>query len=126
MLTLLSDREAHQLASYVTEIETALTEITRIIGGAQTVQLEQSPHTKPLPVVVTNDSAKSQVKTRKSHRKVRASLNEKKVLEIKRRLAAGDKAGAIAKDYRVHVTTVNAIKYGKTWNHVQLQQTVTA
>lgn len=126
MLTLLSDREAHQLASYVTEIETALTEITRIIGGAQTVQLEQSPHTRAMPVVMTNDTAKSQVKTRKSHRKAKVSLNEKKVLEIKRRLASGDKAGAIAKDYRVHVTTVNAIKYGRTWNHVQLQQTVTA
>jgi hypothetical protein len=43
-------------------------------------------------------------------------------MEIKRRLAAGDKANAICRDYKVHVTTINAIKYGKTWNHVQLQQ----
>jgi hypothetical protein len=44
-------------------------------------------------------------------------------MEIKRRLAAGEKAGAICRDYKVHVTTINSIKYGKTWNHVQLQQT---
>jgi hypothetical protein len=43
-------------------------------------------------------------------------------MEIKRRLAAGEKAGAICRDYKVHVTTINSIKYGKTWNHVQLQQ----
>lgn len=126
MLTLLSDRETHQLASYVTEIETALTEITRIIGGAQTVQLEHSSHTSPAPVVLTDSPAKSQHKTRKTHRKSRASLTEKKVLEIKRRLAAGDKAGTICRDYKVHVTTINAIKYGKTWGHVQLQQGVGA
>jgi hypothetical protein len=65
----------------------------------------------------------SQPKTRKSKRHARALLTERKVLDIKRRLAAGEKAGAICTDYKVHVTTINAIKYGKTWNHVQLQQT---
>jgi hypothetical protein len=48
-------------------------------------------------------------------------LTENKVLDIKRRLAAGERAAIICRDYKVHVTTINAIKYGKTWNHVQLQ-----
>ena len=70
--------------------------------------------------------AKSQSKTRKSSRKGRrgvAVLTESKVLEIKRQLAAGGKTvAAIAKDFGVHVTTINCIKWGKTWKNVQLQQ----
>ena len=122
MITLLSDRDTHQLASYVTEIESALENIVLIIGGAQTVHLDQPTTTKSVLVPVENAPVKSQTKTRKSKRHARASLTATKVMEIKRRLAAGDKAGAICRDYKVHVTTINAIKYGKTWNHVQLQQ----
>jgi len=69
---------------------------------------------------------KSQRKTRKSSRKGRrgvAVLTESKVLEIKRQLADGGKTvAAIAKDFGVHVTTINCIKWGKTWKNVQLQQ----
>jgi len=69
---------------------------------------------------------KSQVKTRKSSRKGQRGvsvLTEPKVLEIKRQLAAGDKSVAkIAREYGVHVTTINCIKWGKTWKNVQLQQ----
>jgi len=65
---------------------------------------------------------KSQPKTRKSKRHAKAILTEGKVLDIKRRLAAGERAALICRDYKVHVTTINAIKYGKTWAHVQLQQ----
>ena len=122
MITLLSDRDTHQLASYVTEIESALENIVLIIGGAQTVHLDQPTTTKSVLAPVENVPVKSQTKTRKSKRHARASLTATKVMEIKRRLAAGDKAGAICRDYKVHVTTINAIKYGKTWNHVQLQQ----
>jgi hypothetical protein len=46
MITLLSDREVHQLTSYVTEIAAAMDNITFIIGGAQTVHLDE---TAPLP-----------------------------------------------------------------------------
>jgi hypothetical protein len=123
MITLFSDRETHQLASYVTEIENALANITLIVAGAQTVHLDEPAVTKTVLAPVQKDSVKSQPKTHKSKRRARASLTERKVLEIKRRLAAGDKAGAICRDYKVHVTTINAIKYGKTWSHVQLQQT---
>jgi len=122
MITLFSDREIHQLASYVTEVETALENITLIIGGAHTVHLDEPAATKSVLAPVDKAPVKSQVKTRKSKRRTRGSLTATKVMEIKRRLAAGDKAGAICRDYKVHVTTINAIKYGKTWNHVQLQQ----
>ena len=70
--------------------------------------------------------AKSQSKTRKSSRKGKrgvAVLTEAKVLEIKRQLADGAKSVAkIAREFGVHVTTINCIKWGKTWKNVQLQQ----
>jgi hypothetical protein len=44
------------------------------------------------------------------------------VIQIKKRLAGGEGATAISRDYKVHLTTINAIKYGKTWKHVTLQQ----
>ena len=122
MITLLSDREVHQLTSYVTEITAAMDNITFIIGGAQTVHLDQPTATKSVLAPADTAPVKSQPKTRKSKRHARALLTATKVMEIKRRLAAGEKAGAICRDYKVHVTTINAIKYGKTWAHVQLQQ----
>ena len=123
MITLLSDREVHQLTSYVTEIATAMDNITFIIGGAQTATWEQPTITKSVLAPADTAPVKSQPKTRKSKRHAKAVLTERKVLDIKRRLAAGERAAAICTDYKVHVTTINAIKYGKTWNHVQLQQT---
>jgi len=44
------------------------------------------------------------------------------VLQIKKRLAGGEGATAISRDYKVHLTTINAIKQGRTWKHVTLQQ----
>jgi len=77
-------------------------------------------------VVRTTAVRQSQSKTRKSGRKGKrgvAVLTEPKVLEIKRQLAAGDKSVAkIAREFGVHVTTINCIKWGKTWKNVQLQQ----
>jgi hypothetical protein len=68
----------------------------------------------------------SQSKTLKSSRKGKrgvAVLNEGQVLEIKRQIASGGKSVAkIARDFGVHVTTINCIKSGKTWKHVALQQ----
>jgi homoserine kinase len=122
MITLLSDREVHQLMSYVTEITAAMDNITFIIGGAQTVTWDQPTVTKSVLAPADTAPVKSQPKTRKSKRHAKAILTERKVLDIKRRLAAGERAAAICTDYKVHVTTINAIKYGKTWAHVQLQQ----
>jgi hypothetical protein len=122
MITLLSDREVHQLTCYVTEIATAMDNITFIIGGAQTATWEQPTITNSVLAAADTAPVKSQPKTRKSKRHAKAVLTERKVLDIKRRLAAGERAAAICTDYKVHVTTINAIKYGKTWNHVQLQQ----
>jgi homoserine kinase len=121
MITLFSDREVHQLMSYVTEITAAMDNITFIIGGAQTVTWDQPTVTKSVLAPADTAPVKSQPKTRKSKRHARASLTERKVLDIKRRLAAGERAAIICRDYKVHVTTINAIKYGKTWAHVQLQ-----
>jgi homoserine kinase len=121
MITLLSDREVHQLTSYVTEIAAAMDNITFIIGGAQTVHMDETAIAPSVLAPADTAPVKSQPKTRKSKRHARALLTENKVLDIKRRLAAGERAAIICRDYKVHVTTINAIKYGKTWNHVQLQ-----
>jgi len=93
-----------------------------LISPKQTVAL---PATKGV-VITSTDKPKSQSKTRKSSHKGRrgvAVLTEAKVLEIKRQLAAGGKSIAkIARDFGVHITTINCIKSGKTWKHVALQQ----
>ena len=95
------------------------------------LDLTNPKQTIPLPageqIVRTKAVRQSQSKTRKSSRKANkrgvSVLTEPKVLEIKRQLAAGDKSVAkIAKEFGVHATTVNCIKWGKTWKHVQLQQ----
>ena len=88
----------------------------------QTVAL---PATKAVRTTAVQ-KPQSQSKTRKSSRKGKrgvAVLNESQVLEIKRQLAAGGKSVAkIARDFGVHMTTINCIKSGKTWKSVQLQQ----
>ena len=116
------------------QITKALEAARFALETSQHVQLDltKPKQTIPLPagekLVRTSDvqKVKSQSKTRKSSRKGKrgvAVLNEGKVIEIKRQLAAGDKSVAkIAKEFGVHVTTINCIKWNKTWKHVQLQQ----
>jgi transcriptional regulator with PAS, ATPase and Fis domain len=113
------------------EIITALSDVRFILDTCQHVELDltKPKQTIPLPagerLVRATDVQKpeSQSKTRKSSRKKRAALTEKKVLEIKRQLAAGGKSVAkIAKEFGVHSTTINCIKWNKTWKHVTLQQ----
>jgi HNH endonuclease len=47
-----------------------------------------------------------------------AVLDEAKVFEIKKRLAADDLLSKIANDFGVSIWVVNAIRRGKTWAHV--------
>ncbi len=116
------------------QITKALEAARFALETSQHVQLDltKPKQTIPLPagekLVRTSDvqKTKSQSKTRKSSRKGKrgvAVLTEAKVLEIKRQLAAGGKSvGKIAKEFGVHPTTINCIKWNKTWKHVQLQQ----
>jgi hypothetical protein len=116
------------------QISKALEAARFALETSQHVQLDltKPKQTIPLPagekLVRTSgvQKAKSQSKTRKSSRKGKrgvAVLTEAKVLEIKRQLADGGKSVAkIAKEFGVHVTTINCIKWGKTWKNVQLQQ----
>ena len=116
------------------QISKALEAARFALETSQHVQLDltKPKQTIPLPAgekIVRASSVqkvKSQSKTRKSSRKGKrgvAVLTESKVLEIKRQLAAGGKTvAAIAKEFGVHITTINCIKWGKTWKNVQLQQ----
>ena len=118
------------------QITKALEAARFALETSQHVQLDltKPKQTIPLPagekLVRTADvqKVKSQSKTRKSSRKGKrgvAVLTEPTVLEIKRQLAAGGKTvGAIAREFGVHMTTINCIKWGKTWKHVQIQQPV--
>lgn len=45
-------------------------------------------------------------------------LNETKVKSIRKRLAAGETGGAIAKDMGVSRQAVNLVKKGQIWGHV--------
>lgn len=98
------------------------------------IDLTNPKQTIPLPageqLVRKKAVRQSQSKTRKSSRKGKRGhsvLTEPKVLEIKRQLAAGGKSVAkIAKEFGVHSTTVNCIKWNKTWKHVVLQQETVA
>ena len=132
-MLILSDTQARIIADSLKTITEHQQEIATILHNAQHVDLEASS-TKQTAAAPAGElkgtakvrTAKSQVKTRKSSRKGKrgvAVLNEGKVIEIKRQLAAGDKSVAkIAHEFGVHVTTINCIKWNKTWKHVQLQQ----
>lgn len=102
------------------ELGNRITQIQRIIDSAQVIKA-----TAAQPKTVTEASAQAPKpvvsKQRRKARARRVMLNTAQVVEIKRRLAAGNESAAkIARDYGVHVTTVNLIKYGKTWKEVQV------
>lgn len=110
-------------------ITQALDEARAALTQCQHIQLDLSQSKQAIPLPAKEKIARkvqSQSKTRKSSRKGKrgvASLNEVKVLEIKRQLAAGGKSVAkIADEFGVHSTTINNIKWGKTWKGVALQQ----
>jgi hypothetical protein len=132
-MLILSDTQARIIADSLKTITEHQQEIATILHNAQHVDLEASStkQTTTAPVGELTGTAKvrttkSQVKTRKSSRKGKrgvAVLTEAKVLEIKRALAARTQSVAkIAAEFGVHVTTINCIKWGKTWKHVQLSQ----
>lgn len=119
---ILSEHQFQLIADALDQAHYALTQCQHI-----ELDLTKPKQTIPLPPgeKITR-KAKSQGKTPKSSRGKRgvASLSEGKVLEIKRQLAAGGKSVAkIAGEFGVHSTTINNIKWGKTWKGVVLQQT---
>jgi hypothetical protein len=48
----------------------------------------------------------------------RSKLNEEKVLEIRKRAAAGETQGALAKEFGVHQSNISCAIRRKTWAHV--------
>jgi hypothetical protein len=132
-MLILSDTQARIIADSLKTISEHQQEVATILHNAQHIDLDTSSTRQTIAVPAgelkrTSDvrTAKSQIKTRKSSRKGKrgvAVLTEAKVLEIKRALAAGTQSSAkIATAFGVHVTTINCIKWGKTWKHVQLSQ----
>jgi hypothetical protein len=56
---------------------------------------------------------------RKGRARWRSLLTRAHVVEIKKRLAAGETAAAIARDTGVSRGVIHAVKSGRTWGHVQ-------
>jgi transcriptional regulator with XRE-family HTH domain len=48
-------------------------------------------------------------------------LDEAQVKKIKQRLARGDKASQVAKDFGVTKTTISSIAHGHSWSHVEVE-----
>ena len=102
------------------ELTQTLIKLQSILGGSVSVSLDSKSAGATAPKADTEAKPKAVRRTRRGRR---GSLNETKVLEIKRQLAAGDRpASQIAAQFGVHVTTIYGIKYGNTWKSVQLQQ----
>jgi len=102
------------------ELTQTLTKLQSILGGSVSVSLDSKSAGAPVAKAPAEAKPKAVRRTRRGRR---GSLNETKVLEIKRQLAAGDRpASQIAAQFGVHVTTIYGIKYGNTWKSVQLQQ----
>jgi len=103
--------------SQVVELNNRIGQIQRLLESAQVIKAGGAA--QPKAVTESAETPSIVCKRRKAKRK-RGALDERKVAEIKARLAAGNEsARIIAEDYGVHVTTVNLIKYGKTWKNVQ-------
>jgi len=116
MLTLLSIKDTNQLQAYLTEIGTALENLTQVLEHAQTVQVEFEAPARQLSV-----QPESQNKTRVSRRKRgrgRKALDAVQVSQIKGALQRGKTCLSLAQAYGVHPTTINHIKRGKTWKQV--------
>lgn len=123
MLTILSDTEVSAIADFVKSITDQLGAIQSVLDASQTVAFETPAATVAAPPPPKPPKKyQSQGGTRKTRRKQREALNTVQVLQIKKRLAGGEGATAISRDYKVHLTTINAIKQGRTWKHVTLQQ----
>ena len=121
---ILSDHQFQQITKALELASTALQDCQHV--ELDLTKAKQSSSTTE-QLVRTNavQKPKSQSKTRKSsHKRGRGVqvLNEGQVLEIKRQLLDGTSAAKVARAFGVHVTTINCIKWGKTWKHVQLQQ----
>jgi hypothetical protein len=102
------------------ELTQTLSKLQSILGGSVSVSLDSKSAGAPVAKAPAETKPKAVRRTRRGRR---GSLNETKVLEIKRQLAAGDRpASQIAAQFGVHVTTIYGIKYGNTWKSVQLQQ----
>lgn len=132
-MLILSDTQARIIADSLLTISEHQQEIATILHNAQHIDMDTSSTKQTIAVpagelkrTANVRTAKSQVKTRKSSRKGKrgvAVLTEAKVLEIRRALAMGTMSSAkIAAEFGVHVTTINCIKWNKTWKHVQLSQ----
>ena len=123
MLTILSATEVSAIADFVKSITDQLGAIQHVLDASQTVTFEAPTATVAAPPQPKPPRKyQSQGATRKSRRKQRETLDTVQVIQIKKRLAGGEGATAISRDYKVHLTTINAIKQGRTWKHVTLQQ----
>lgn len=101
------------------ELTQTLTKLQSILGGSVSVSLDSKPVSAPIAKEAVQKAPKKARRNRKGRRNI---LNESQVLSIKQRLAAGESAPSIARDFGVAANVIYSIKYGTTWKHVEIQQ----
>ena len=115
---ILSDAQHKELTASIAAIQTLLANSTSVVLDAPAPKQAKT---------VTATTPKTKTRKGKGRGRGVSVLNETKVLEIKRQLAAGGKSvSKIAKEFGVHITTINCIKWQKTWKHVQLPEETAA
>lgn len=130
MLTILSDNQLRLISDAITTINEQLGELRSVMESSQTINFDGPAPAKSKATVKATVSApvkskpgsKSHGKTQKSRGRGKRALTASQVLKIKQQLAEGVGATAISREFKVHLSTVNCIKWGKTWKHVGLHQ----
>jgi len=121
---ILSETDVRIIADSLKTISEHQQEVFSILENAQHVVIDAS---KPKQAVATeerHDSVRAAKPRRKGRSRGKVALDAGKALQIKQRLADGATVRSLATEFGVHLTTINNIKWGKTYKHVQLQQTL--
>jgi transcriptional regulator with PAS, ATPase and Fis domain len=102
----------------VVELHNRIGQIQRLIENAQVIKTATA---QPKTVTEQTTKAPKTITRARRARPGRTLLTTDQVIEIKRQLAAGDKSSAqIARDFKIHITTLSLIKRGKTWKDVHV------
>jgi len=121
---ILSETDVRIIADNLKTISEHQQEVFSILENAQHVVIDASKPKQAAAPEERNDSVRAAKPRRKGRARGKVALDAGKALQIKQRLADGATVRSLATEFGVHLTTINNIKWGKTYKHVQLQQTL--
>lgn len=121
---ILSETDVRIIADSLKTISEHQQEVFSILENAQHVVIDASKPKQPAATEERNETVRAAKPRRKGRARGKVALDAGKALQIKQRLADGATVRSLANEFGVHLTTINNIKWGKTYKHVQLQQTL--